>query len=293
MMHEEFVLHSREGEKLRADLRYEADGIKKPIVLFIHGFKGFKNWGPFPFVCEHLAAKGFVNIAFNFSHNGVGDDLLNFSELDRFAENTFSLELEELSDVIGEIASLDNIPIDLREINTGAIGLHGHSRGAATAILAAPHHRMIRCVASWAPVSHFNRYTDRQKAEWRAKGYAEILNARTGQTMRLNMTLLDDIERHKEHLDIPKAAHILTSQEKSLLLVAGSEDLTAKPVESQTIYDASSKEFAELHIIPRTGHTFGSEHPFKGTTPSLDAAIGITVDFFQKYLINHPIPFPE
>jgi hypothetical protein len=90
--------------------------------------------------------------------------------------------------------------------------------------------------------------------------------------MRLNVTLLDDIERHKESLDIPKAAHILTSQEKSLLLVAGSEDLTAKPVESQTIYDVSSKEFAELHIIPKTG---------------------LTIDFFRKYLVNHPIPYPE
>src|SRR2546423_263552 len=99
MIHKEFILYSREGEKLRADLRFEENGIQKPVILFLHGFKGFKNWGPYPAVCEKIAGAGFISIAFNFSHNGVGDDLMNFTEPDRFAENTFSLELDELSDV--------------------------------------------------------------------------------------------------------------------------------------------------------------------------------------------------
>ncbi len=293
MIHKEFIIHSREGEKLRADLRYEANGIKKPVIVFIHGFKGFKNWGPFPYVCEKMAAAGFVSIAFNFSHNGVGDDLLNFTELDRFAENTFSRELEEISDVIGEILTLENIPIERAEILNEVIGLHGHSRGASDAILAARHHRMVRAVAAWAPVSHFNRYTERQKEEWKEKGYQEILNARTGQTMRLNLSLLDDIENHRERLDILASAKIMTTQEKALLIIAGSEDLTARPDESKEVYNAASKQFSALHIIPNTGHTFGGEHPSKGTTPALETATQLTVDFFQNYLVNHLIPSPE
>ncbi len=293
MIHQEFVLHSGEGEKLRADLRYIADGKKKPVIIFVHGFKGFKNWGPFPSVCEQIAASGFISIAFNFSHNGIGDDLMNFTELDRFAENTFSRELDELSNVIGEVVSLKNIPIEESEIYTGAIGLHGHSRGASIAILGAPRHRMVRAVAAWAPVDHFNRYSDRQKAEWRKLGYVEIQNSRTGQTMRLNASLLDDIEKHKERLDILNAANVLTSQEKALLLIGGSEDLTAKPEESQTIYNSALKQFAKLHLIPNTGHTFGTIHPYQGSTPALENAVGITINFFQEYLVNHPIPFPE
>src|SRR4051812_14796999 len=106
MIHKEFIIRSGEGEKLRADLRYEVDGKKKPVIIFLHGFKGFKNWGPYPAVCEKIASSGFVSIAFNFSHNGVGDDLMNFTELDRFAENTFSRELDELSGVINTISML-------------------------------------------------------------------------------------------------------------------------------------------------------------------------------------------
>ncbi len=293
MIHKEFIFLSGEGQKLRADLRYEANGKKKPVIIFVHGFKGFKNWGPFPSVCEQMAANGFISIAFNFSHNGVGDDLMNFTELDRFAENTFSLELEELSDVIGEITSLNNIPIEPSEINTDLIGLHGHSRGASIAILGAPRHRMVRAVAAWAPVDHLNRYSDRQKAEWRKLGYAKILNARTGQMMRLNVTLLDDIEHHKVNLDILSAAHAMSTQEKALLVIAGREDLTAKPEESQAIHNSALKQFAELHLIPNTGHTFGTVHPYQGSTSALENALGITINFFQEYLVKHPIPFPE
>ncbi len=293
MIYKEFILHSREGEKLRADIRYEPNGIKKPVIIFLHGFKGFKDWGAFPAIRERLAERGFVSMAFNFSHNGVGEDLMNFTELDRFAENTISRELDELSDVIGEISQLKNIPIETSEINNEAIGLLGHSRGASVAILETPRHRIIRAVAAWAPVSDLNRYTEPRKREWREQGFLEIQNSRTGQIMRLNASLLNDIEKNKERFDVPSVAHAMTSQEKALLLIAGSEDLTAKPEESQAIYDAAVKQFAEIHIIPRTGHTFGAEHPNKAIPPAMEKALEITLDLFQKYLIQHPIPFPE
>jgi dienelactone hydrolase len=293
MIYQEFVLYSREGEKLRSDIRYEADGIKKPVILFLHGFKGFKDWGPFPTIRERLASKGFISVAFNFSHNGIGDDLQNFTELERFAENTFSRERCELSDVIGEIVRAENIPIGASEIHSDAIGLHGHSRGASVAILEAHRHRMIRAVSAWAPPSYFNRYSDRQKEQWRSQGYMEIENARTGQTMRLNVSLLDDIEKNKDHLDVIRSAKALTSQEKGLLLVAGSEDMTVKPEESQAIYDGSVKGFSELHIIPHTGHTFGAEHPKKEVPEPMETALAQTVNFFQRYLVQHPVPLPE
>ncbi len=293
MIYKEFILRSHQGEKLRADLRYTENGTKKPVIVFLHGFKGFKDWGPFPSIRERLAAAGFISIGFNFSHNGIGEDLMNFTEPDRFAENTFSLELDELGDVIGEIIRLENIPIASDEIHSDAIALHGHSRGGSVAILGARQHRMIRAVAAWSPPCYFNRYTERQKEEWRGLGYVEVQNSRTGQTMRLNVTLLDDIEKNKERLDILTAAQMLTSQEKGLLLISGSEDLTVKAEESQKIFDSSVKQFAELQIISQTGHTFGAEHPWKEIPPAMGTALEMTIAFFEKYLVIHPVPFSE
>jgi len=293
MIHNQFIIRSREGEKLRADLRYVPDGKRKPVIIFLHGFKGFKNWGPFPAVCESIASSGFISIAFNFSHNGVGDDLINFTELDRFAENTFSRELDELSDVINAITMLNEIPIEESEIHADAIGLHGHSRGGLVAILGAPHHRAVRAVAAWSPPSSCNRYTEARKAEWREKGYLEVENSRTNQIMRLNISLLNDIEKNAESLNIPVGAKSLTSQEKGLLLIAGSEDLTVRPEESESIFTQAVKEYSELHIIPNTGHTFGAEHPNPAIPPPMGKALEKTTTFFRRYLVEYPIPFPE
>jgi uncharacterized protein len=43
-----------------------------PVILFVHGFKGFKDWGAFPDACEEFARVGFAVVAFNLSLNGVG-----------------------------------------------------------------------------------------------------------------------------------------------------------------------------------------------------------------------------
>ncbi len=294
MIHKQFVILSRNGEKLRADLRYVAtpafsrrgQGVvdPRPVIIFLHGFKGFKDWGPFPTMMERLAHAGFVTIAFNFSHNGVGDDLLNITELDRFAQTTFTRDIEEVQDVIRVIASGEGLPIDECEINRNRIGLMGHSRGAATAILAASKSTSVKAVVALAPVASFERWTERQAEVWKREGYTEITNQRTGQIMRLNRGLLDDFEMHREELDILIAAESLAQQQKPLLVVAGSEDLTAPVAESQSIADAARGERSELAIIPRTGHTFGTEHPFAGMTPAFEKVIELTSGFFNRYL---------
>ncbi|MCK5087881.1 MAG: alpha/beta hydrolase, partial [Melioribacteraceae bacterium] len=42
-------------------------------LIYIHGFKGFKDWGFVPYIGEYFANKGFFVITFNFSHNGIGE----------------------------------------------------------------------------------------------------------------------------------------------------------------------------------------------------------------------------
>lgn len=286
MIHERFEIYSNEGEILRADLRYERTGSTKPAIVFLHGFKGFKDWGPFPAMLEEFANSGFITLACNFSHNGVGDDLLNFTELDRFARNTFTRELEETNDVLRALAELNSIPLQPEELDPNAIGLMGHSRGAAIAILAAAESRIVRAIAALSPVSDFNRYSERQKEKWRSTGYFEVLNQRTKQVMRLNVELLEDLERNLERLDILKAARKIAQLQKPLLLISGEEDLTTKPEEAAKIARAADGPFTELHLIPHTGHTFGAEHPFKGMGEPMRKLIDLTEMFFKTNLYH-------
>lgn len=287
LVHQSLELHSAEGEKLRSDLRYVETGRPKPFLLFLHGFKGFKDWGPFPLVCERFAEQHFVTLSFNFSHNGIGDFPTEFTELDRFANNTVSRELGELKDVLGAVVE-NKLPIAPGEIDIDKMGIIGHSRGAALAILAGRHYHEIKAVSAWAPVARFDRFTPRQKDKWREEGFLEVMNQRTGQRMRMNASFLTDLEVHKDRLDILRSAALMTGAGKKLQILTGSEDLTAPPKEAQEIYLAANKANVELQIIERTGHTFGVEHPFKGTTPAFERTMALTLDFFKTHFAHLP-----
>ena len=100
MKHTTFQHEVRDGEFNRGDVRIPDDWSGETAIVVVHGFKGFKDWGFFPHVCQRLAGAGHTVVSFNVSHNGVGPDLLTFSELERFGRNTFSMELDEIRFVI-------------------------------------------------------------------------------------------------------------------------------------------------------------------------------------------------
>ena len=61
------IKSSYHNKEILYDVRYQPDGRPKVPVIFIHGFKGFKDWGTFNILSEYFAGKGFVFVKFNFS----------------------------------------------------------------------------------------------------------------------------------------------------------------------------------------------------------------------------------
>ncbi|VAX23458.1 esterase/lipase/thioesterase family protein [hydrothermal vent metagenome] len=246
-------------------------------IVITHGFKGFKDWGFFPYTAEYLSNLGFFVITFNFSHNGIGSNKLEFTELEKFAENTFSLEIEELSEIIK--AYKEDF---FGKVNDPKIGLLGHSRGGAIALLTATRLNEINAVATWSSVSNLDRYSERQKFEWRKKGYFAVMNSRTKQEMRLNVSLLDDLEENADNkLSITTA---IANLGVPLLIAHGKEDLAVKFQEAEELYEHSDKSITELFPIENTGHTFGCVHPFAGTNEKFDKLIIKTGQFFKSKL---------
>ena len=96
-----FQIHIEPNRMIRGDV-YPADQSSQGTLVICHGFKGFKDWGMFPYVAKQLSDHYDV-ITFNFSHNGIGDDLLEFTELEKFAANTYTRELEDLHVLIEHI----------------------------------------------------------------------------------------------------------------------------------------------------------------------------------------------
>ncbi len=276
-MNKDFVLNTKNNEKIRIT-SYGYENIESaPSLIFIHGFKGFKDWGFWPYSGNYFANKGFFVLSFNFSHNGIGDKLTEFTELDKFASNTFSLELDEMNEILD--ALLDGF---FGAKSNKPIGLIGHSRGGGDSLIFSARRKEITSVALWASVANFNRYSERQASEWRKKGVFEVLNSRTNQMMRLNVSLLEDIEKNKDDLlNLEKAARSL---DKPLLIIHGEQDLSVPIKEGEQIYNWSNKGLTEFYKIKATGHTFDIAHPFNESNPKFDLVLEKTLNFFNKNL---------
>ena len=227
-------------------------------------------------LANYFADHGNFVITFNFSHNGVGDSLTEFDELDKFADNTYSKEVAEVKEIVQ--AYKTDFFGEIRDDNK--IGLLGHSRGGGISIIAASLLADVNSFVTWSAISNFDRWTDRQKKEWKEKGYIEALNTRTKQMMRLNRVLLDDLEQNAFNLlNIEKSLKKLS---KPYLIVHGDQDLAVPISEAEKLYSFSNKAKTELLKISGTGHTFDIKHPFEGTTKAFNMVLEKTNYFFQK-----------
>ena len=130
----QFTVTGSGGKPVRA-VAHGPEGA--PAVLIAHGFKGFKDWGMFPWIAERLADAGFRAVRFDFSHNGV--EATDFDRLDLFLLDTWTRPQEDMA--------------AMSSARGGPLGLLGHSRGGADAILFARHEPRVRCVATLASVS--------------------------------------------------------------------------------------------------------------------------------------------
>jgi uncharacterized protein len=277
-MNKDLSFITSDGEKLNITTYFGDKVFYDKTLVFIHGFKGFKDWGFGPYLGRYFSEKGFFVISFNFSHNGVGENKTEFTELEKFAKNTFSREVKELTELLSALREGFFEGIDTKS----KIGLIGHSRGGAISLLTASKRKDISAVATWAAVSKLDRYSIRQKEEWLKKGYFEVLNTRTNQKMRLNISLLEDLEKKSDdELNIENAVRNLNCP---LLIAHGNQDMAVSIKEAEQLYEWSDKLKTELFKLYSTGHTFDIVHPFSGTTEKFEKLLSKTEEFFIQNL---------
>ncbi|MEZ5022911.1 MAG: hypothetical protein R2728_06545, partial [Chitinophagales bacterium] len=111
------------------DVFYKATGRPKPLVIFCHGFKGFKDWGHFNLIAKTFADAGFVFCKFNFSFNGgTEEQVIDFPDLEAFGQNNISTELNDLGVLIDAWQTPHQFIPDT-EVNREHLTVIGHSRG--------------------------------------------------------------------------------------------------------------------------------------------------------------------
>ncbi len=273
-----FRLEPRPGAVVRGDLWTPSPPAERlgVAVVVCHGFKGFKDWGFFPFASRTLAARlGCPVVSFNFSGCGVGDDLETFSESDAFAHNTFSLECADLNTVLdglgsGQLGDLSCLPAE-------RIGVLGHSRGGVATILSGERPDVL-ALTTWAAIASPMRYAEMFEGLG-AGDFVEIINARTGQVLPLYADVVDDLVANAERFDLEAS---LRRSRVPFLVVHGTKDPTVPPSDAERL--AAAAPGSRLEFIHGAGHTFEVGHPFAGPSPELTEALARTGEHFDRHL---------
>ncbi len=246
----------KHGRPVTLDLHYVDNGVKKPVVIFAHGFKGFKDWGHWGLIANAFAKEGFFFLKFNFSHNGTTPETpSDFSDLEAFGMNNYSKEWADI-DVVLEWLNGTDAPSESLDMDN--VTLIGHSRGGGLAVVKTHHDARIHKLITWAAVSRLDyAFKPEYLDEWKNSGVFEVYNGRTQQMMPLYFQLVEDFKMNGDKFDVPSAAR---SFSKPWLIIHGDAD-PAVPVSSAEELQHQCPT-SKLLVIKDANHVFGGKHPY-------------------------------
>jgi len=251
------ILERKNKKPILIDTFYSEEKLKQSIVIFCHGYKGYKDWGAWSLMAERFAQAGFCFIKFNFSHNGgTVKNPIDFPDLETFGNNNYTKELNDLDDVIGWIQTqFENNP----NINTTEICLIGHSRGGGITILKASEDNRISKLITLASVSDFGKRTATvgELKQWKDTGVKYVLNGRTKQQMPHFYQFYQDFKANEKRLHIESAEKRLTIPH---LIIHGDNDTSVNISEAEDLKRWNPK--SKFKVIENADHVFNTKHPW-------------------------------
>lgn len=252
MKKQNILISNPETRDFLVDAFYPETDEKLPLVIFVHGYKGYKDWGAWNLMAEQFAKSGFFFVKFNFSHNGTTiNDPGNFVDLEAFGNNNYSKELSDLSCVI-------NYFITNPKVDDQKIILMGHSRGGGISIIKTAEDERINGLITLASVDTLERFPKGESLEkWKEQGAYYVLNGRTKQEMPHYYQFYEDFIKDEHRFDVERAAEMAKAH---ILIVHGTNDesVNVKSAEHLHILNPNS----ELFLIENADHTFGAKEPW-------------------------------
>lgn len=275
----EFVIEGQHSRPILIDVFYKNTYQPKPIVIFCHGYKGFKDWGAWNLMAKKFAEQNFFFIKFNFSHNGgTIENPIDFPDLEAFAEDNFSKQLDDLQSVMDWILTTKQF---VNEANVQDLNLLGHSRGGGIVLLKSGESKQVSKVISWGGVSDFERaFPKGEKLKtWQEEDVFYVENSRTKQQLPHHFQFYLDYKENENRFNLKKS---LRQKKTSHLIVHAKDDTTVKIDDAEKLHQWNTN--SEIFILPKGGHTFGAKHPWdKNSLPeALDQAIEKTINFIKK-----------
>lgn len=271
------IIHNPKTRDFLADAYYPEGAEKLPLVIFVHGYKGYKDWGAWNLMADKFAEAGYFFVKFNFSHNGTTlENPTEFDDLEAFGHNNFSKEMSDLDAIMEHFS--EHPGIDLSKI-----GIIGHSRGGGISLIKAFEDERIKLLVTLAGVSNFNyRFPSGDRLEkWKNTGVMYSENQRTNQQMPHYYQFYENFKQNEERFTIQYCAQHL---EKPVLIIQGTEDDAVKDKEAFLLHEWCKG--SQLYIIEGSNHTFGAKEPWMEhyLPADLENAAAETLRFLKKNL---------
>lgn len=251
------------------------------VLICCHGFKGYKDYGFFPLLCDQAAERGLIAHRFNFSHSGMTNAYETFEHPERFEKDTWGRQQDDLAQVFEEVAAQHGLPCVV----------FGHSRGGVTSTLFAGRNTKSHpagLITAAAP-DYACKMDDLVKDQLRAEGRLLSPSGRTGQKLYVGLDWLEEIERDPEFYDPVLAA----AQVKCpMLTLHGDEDDTVPAQCAEQLHEAATPN-STLEIIEGANHVFTCPNPVPADTPleqlppQTQTLIQRSVDFAARCCEKH------
>lgn len=252
------IIPGKHKKPIVTDVFYAENNTPKPVVIFCHGYKGFKDWGAWNLMAKAFAEAGFFFVKFNFSHNGgTASQPIDFPDLEAFGNNNYTKELDDLETVIDWICS--NTKFE-NEVDLSNISLIGHSRAGGIVTIKSEEDNRIKKIISLAGVSSFGKRTSTtgDLEQWKKDGVKYVLNGRTKQQMPHYYQFHEDFIVNEERLNIKRA---VSNLEIPYLIIHGDADTSVLIEEAYALHNWNSNSC--LEIIKGANHVFGAHHPWE------------------------------
>jgi len=251
------MLQGKHQKPILVDAFYKESKQPKPVVIFCHGYKGFKDWGAWNLMAIAFANAGFFFVKFNFSHNGgTIEQPIDFPDLEAFGNNNYTKELDDLETVIDWISNSTHFS---KEVDTNKLSLIGHSRAGGIVMIKSEEDARISKVISLAGVCDFGKRTATigELKQWKIDGVKYVLNGRTKQKMPHYYQFFEDFEKNEIRLTIKRAVENLTIP---VLIIHGDNDTSVFINEAESLHQWNPN--SQLEIIENANHVFNTSHPW-------------------------------
>lgn len=254
------VEHEHDGEGVLLPLYanvHTPSGTSHGTIILAHGFKGYKDYGMFPYLARSAADRGSTAIRFNFAHSGMTPRIDTFERPDLFERDTWNRQVADLQALVSAVRAGD-VPGCNGEL---PITLFGHSRGGIAVLLYAGRGGDVqRIITAAAPCTA--RAPDDPahpiREELKATGRVRAESSRTGQLLHQGAQFFTEADANKAAHDPIKMAANIGQANLPIKIIHGAADTTVLPAAAKNLAAAAN---TAAHLLPSATHTFNTKNP--------------------------------